>query len=718
MARQFATAGRRVSASAIGVAGLTLLVAQTAVNVSNFGFHVVMSRMLGPAEYGALGALLAVLTALSVPAGAFETIVSARVAHQIEQGRQLDARPAWRRSLLMGVAGTLVMLAATPVVQSYLHFRSVWPWLWISVYCVPLALTVVPWGVVCGRRQFARAGLAALAAALTRITAAVVFIQLGWGISGAIAASVVGDSLRVLLLIRPAGLWRAAAVVLATRLRIQPGQAARGTVAFTGLWMLLGVDTVLARHFFAPAAAGQYAAAAVVARAAFFVAQAVCILAVPRFATADVERARRALRWTLAAAAGLGVVATATIGVLGPLLVPLVFGAKFRMDVVTLVLLCIGATELSVLWVAVQYQLARGLRACSAGWIGMALALAGAMIWHEDGTRLALVMVVTLGAAVAIAGRSLHGADRYPDRPSMRPTGPGPAEPAGVDLSVVVPFYNPGDALRPNMVNLLTVLRECGATFEVITVEDGCTDGSAASIADLDADQVRRLSLPRNQGKGAALRAGLSQARGAYIGFIDADGDLDPALWRPFVSLIQLYRPDVVIGSKVHPLSEVDPDVTLPRRMCSLGYRLLVRVLFPRLPVRDTQVGIKVFRRELLEDVLPRTVERRFAFDLELLVAAQRMGYRRILPAPVSLRARARSTVTAALVARTAWDTLALAWRVHLAGSYDPAAGGRPGMAAGGQMSAGPNGQIGTVVGGLGPLLQPAHVGEDAACVS
>jgi hypothetical protein len=65
--------------------------------------------------------------------------------------------------------------------------------------------------------------------------------------------------------------------------------------------------------------------------------------------------------------------------------------------------------------------------------------------------------------------------------------------------------------------------------------------------------------------------------------------------------------------------------------------------------------------------------------------------------------------VTAALVARTAWDTLALAWRVHLTGSYDPAASGEPSMAA--------SGRIGAAVGRLGPL-QPAQLGEGVACAS
>jgi glycosyltransferase involved in cell wall biosynthesis len=240
-----------------------------------------------------------------------------------------------------------------------------------------------------------------------------------------------------------------------------------------------------------------------------------------------------------------------------------------------------------------------------------------------------------------------------------------------LDLSVVVPFYNPGDLLRPNLLNLVEALRCAGASFEVIAVSDGCTDGSPASIADLEPTVIRCLSLPRNAGKGAALRLGLAEGRGRYLGFIDADGDLDPAHWEPFLGLVKLYRPDVVMGSKLHTLSDIDASQSSIRRLASWGYQTLVRVLFPSLPVRDTQVGIKVFRRELLMDVLPRTIEQRFVFDLELLVVARRLGYRRIMTAPITMRRNGVSTLRPRAVWVMFADTVKLACRLHLRHSYD-----------------------------------------------
>jgi glycosyltransferase involved in cell wall biosynthesis len=181
---------------------------------------------------------------------------------------------------------------------------------------------------------------------------------------------------------------------------------------------------------------------------------------------------------------------------------------------------------------------------------------------------------------------------------------------------------------------------------------------------------VRRLALPRNQGKGSALRRGLREGNGRYLGFIDADGDLDPALWRSFTQLMKLYEPDAIVGDKSHPLAYTDFDASWTRNLCSIGYRLVVRALFPGLAVRDTQVGLKAFRREVLADVLARSVESRFVIDVELLALANRMGYRRILAAPVALYRVDRSTVTFRAVIQMFCDTVRLAWRLQIADGY------------------------------------------------
>src|SRR5213079_2015740 len=160
----------------------------------------------------------------------------------------------------------------------------------------------------------------------------------------------------------------------------------------------------------------------------------------------------------------------------------------------------------------------------------------------------------------------------------------------------------------------------------VIAVSDGSTDGSDRSLEGLSGEHLRCIALPRNSGKGEALRVGLAMGRGRYLGFIDADGDIDPSLLEPFLELVRLYEPDIVLGSKRHPMSDVHyPGI---RRVYSWGYQQLIRILF-QINVRDTQTGIKLARREVLAATLPRMLEKRFAFDLELFVVAHHLGFRR-----------------------------------------------------------------------------------------
>ena len=198
-------------------------------------------------------------------------------------------------------------------------------------------------------------------------------------------------------------------------------------------------------------------------------------------------------------------------------------------------------------------------------------------------------------------------------------------------------------------------------------MSDGSTDGSPASIAGIGL--VRVVQLPENQGKGAALRVGLAQGRGRYLGFIDGDGDIPAGQLSHFLAATRVGDPDVVLGTKRHP----DSDVVYPavRRLYSFAYQQLNRLLF-RLPTRDTQTGIKLIRRETLAAVLPRMVEKRFAFDLELLVVARRMGYSNFVELPVCITERFTSTIRLKSVWMMLLDTLAIFYRLRIAYFYGP----------------------------------------------
>lgn len=238
---------------------------------------------------------------------------------------------------------------------------------------------------------------------------------------------------------------------------------------------------------------------------------------------------------------------------------------------------------------------------------------------------------------------------------------------AELDVTVVMPYYNPGPRLHETVERAVEVLRTTGASFEVVAVSDGSTDGCDSALHELPSDVVTRVILPTRGGKGQAVRAGLARGRGRYLGFLDADGDVPPELLAHFLGVVRSEQPDVVLGSKRHRASEV---VYPPlRRLWSWGYQQLVRVLF-HLDVADTQAGIKLVRREVLADVLPWMTQQGYAFDLELLVVARLFGHTDLVEAPVRIGRRFTSTVSPKVVAEMLGDTFAIWWRLRVLHAY------------------------------------------------
>jgi glycosyltransferase involved in cell wall biosynthesis len=255
-----------------------------------------------------------------------------------------------------------------------------------------------------------------------------------------------------------------------------------------------------------------------------------------------------------------------------------------------------------------------------------------------------------------------------------------------LDVSIVVPYYNPGARLRSTVEHMVRVLDSSGMHFEIIAVSDGSTDGSPFTLAGFPESMVKRMDFATNAGKGHALRAGLGMGRGQYLGFIDADGDISPEFLASFVSIMRSEEPDIIIGSKRHPESSVHyPPL---RRLYSWGYQHLIHLLF-RLKVKDTQVGIKLVDRRVIADVLPLLRESRFALDLELLVLAHRLGYTKIVEAPVRIEERFNSTISLKAVWLLLVDTLGLFVRYSVRHQYDAALRARARAKANDNSSAG-----------------------------
>ncbi|HXF94024.1 MAG TPA: dolichyl-phosphate beta-glucosyltransferase [Nitrospiraceae bacterium] len=205
------------------------------------------------------------------------------------------------------------------------------------------------------------------------------------------------------------------------------------------------------------------------------------------------------------------------------------------------------------------------------------------------------------------------------------------------DLSVVVPAYNEAARILPPLHRLARYLDSHGAPYEILVVDDGSRDGTAAAVERFRAGcpAVRLIRLPANQGKGAAVRKGMLEANGRLQLFTDADGATPiEELWRLEQAVID--GADLAIGSRT--LASRDPRYTVRARWHRSVLGALFNMLVRRAGIAgiaDTQCGFKLFRRSVARDLFSVASIDGYGFDLELLYVAQRRGYR-IAEVPVN----------------------------------------------------------------------------------
>lgn len=206
-----------------------------------------------------------------------------------------------------------------------------------------------------------------------------------------------------------------------------------------------------------------------------------------------------------------------------------------------------------------------------------------------------------------------------------------------VPVSVVMPAYRLGPVIADNIRRVVEVLPDA----EVTVVDDGSDDGTfeAAREAADTLPNVRVLRHEHNQGKGAALRTGALATTRPLVVFLDADLDLPPEQIPDLLSTMDEQHADVLVGAKRWGMR--GGHYPFKRRVLSYLFTFVTRVLF-RLPIDETQTGLKIMRREVVDDVFENLHVTRYASDLEILLRAHRAGYR-LVEVPVALRVGASS---------------------------------------------------------------------------
>jgi glycosyltransferase involved in cell wall biosynthesis len=239
-------------------------------------------------------------------------------------------------------------------------------------------------------------------------------------------------------------------------------------------------------------------------------------------------------------------------------------------------------------------------------------------------------------------------------------------------LSLVVPAYRQEKTIVKDLQNLDKVLSSLSLDHEIIVVIDGEVDKTLQRTRTVKKSNVKVFSYKKNIGKGFAIKYGVEHAKGDIIGFIDSGMDLDPTEISIMLDIMEWNKADIVVGSKLHPESKVNYPLT--RKILSWGYRTLTHLVFG-FSVKDTQVGLKLFKRNVAKDVFSKIIVKRFAFDIEVLAVAYKLGYKTIVEAPIKLNFKGASSITSSSFWRVIfwmlWDTATVFYRLRILRYYD-----------------------------------------------
>ncbi|MBW2971155.1 glycosyltransferase family 2 protein [Candidatus Woesearchaeota archaeon] len=212
---------------------------------------------------------------------------------------------------------------------------------------------------------------------------------------------------------------------------------------------------------------------------------------------------------------------------------------------------------------------------------------------------------------------------------------------ASSKLSIVIPAYNEEDIIAESVVAITNFFKLQKLNFEILVVDDGSTDKTAAVIKELSLKNLRLLKNGRNRGKGFSVKKGVKEAEGDIVLFTDAD------LSTPIEQFDKLREAlvdcEVAIGSRVIKGAEIRKKQPFHRLIMGRIFNIIVRLL-TGLNYRDTQCGFKLFSADAAKRIFRAVKAEGFGFDVEVLMLAEKFGYR-VKEVPVVWINRAKSKV-------------------------------------------------------------------------
>ncbi|HDL18713.1 MAG TPA: glycosyltransferase [Bacteroidetes bacterium] len=201
-----------------------------------------------------------------------------------------------------------------------------------------------------------------------------------------------------------------------------------------------------------------------------------------------------------------------------------------------------------------------------------------------------------------------------------------------MELSIIIPAYNEANKIGKDVAAANDFLTEQRITGEIIIVDDGSEDGTAAAAGAVQTDKkirVNILSLNRHRGKGFAVRSGVMQAEGKFILFADSGLCIPYQFAITGLDMIKRGECHIAHGSRKLPESTIRNPQTFSRRVSAGFFRwLMVHWIKITADLTDTQCGFKIYRGDIAGELYKKCESDGFLFDVEIILRALRSGYR------------------------------------------------------------------------------------------
>jgi len=263
---------------------LVLFIGSFAGGILNYGFNTLMSRMLGPENYGSFSSLISLVYIIGVPAGTLAIVVAKKVVG-FQVKNEISAEKGFlkyilKKSALLGLLIFLAFLALSPIVKEFLKINTLWPLVILALDFFIVFIYSIPLGSLRGRENFFDLSWTGVAVIIIKIFAAFFLVKLGLSVIGAIASLLVGDFLMMGILFLRARIKGKIETIEGASPKLVSFAV---PVFFASLCIaaLYNVDVILAKHFLDAANAGYYAVLSLLGKIIFFGTSAIGIVIFP-----------------------------------------------------------------------------------------------------------------------------------------------------------------------------------------------------------------------------------------------------------------------------------------------------------------------------------------------------------------------------------------------------------------------------------------------------